>query len=73
MTLSRSYQSTNARSMQIHDGVGPPDPLTCQTDSDAGRLYRDTSTGTWYECFFDSRRKTYTWAILPPGDDDPSD
>jgi hypothetical protein len=47
----------------------PPDPTRCQCDDDVGRLYHDEALDIWYECFWDSRRGVYTWAILPPDDD----
>jgi len=31
-------------------------------------LERDAETGIWYECIYDERSQSFTWAILPPDD-----
>ena len=45
-----------------------PDPALCKGPDDVGKLFHDEGTGIWYECTFDSRKKIYTWVILPPGE-----
>jgi hypothetical protein len=51
--------------MAVTQSDGPPDPCQCQGEADVGRLHHDLTAGVWYECMFDARRETFTWAALP--------
>ncbi len=48
---------------------GPPEPASCTSADDIGRLHHNETDDVWYECVFESRRRVYTWTMLPPADD----
>lgn len=49
----------------------PPDPAECASSEHVGRLHHDDTVDIWYECFWDPHLGVYTWAIIPPADEDP--
>lgn len=49
-----------------HPEAAVPDPSECRGPDDVGKLIHDEEGDLWYECMDDTRRKVYTWVIIPP-------
>ncbi len=52
----------------ITESDSPPPRDGYASDEGVGKLHHQVPDDVWYECVFDSRRREYTWSILPPGD-----